>query len=204
MKTAIILAADGCEEIETLTPADYLRRAGIDVRMVGVTGCQITGAHNIVFTADITLSDFVAESEKGAPGAALPFDAIIIPGGMGGTKNIAQSEAACALICNAQKQNRFVCAICAAPVVVLSPLGLLKKRHFTCYPNMQNEFASFAGDSWQELTRGALWQESRVVKDGNLITSRGPGTAEEFSLAVIESLCGIESRAAVAEGIVAR
>ena len=96
-----------------------------------------------------------------------------------------------------------VCAICAAPVIVLSPLGILKNKKFTCYPTMENDFAEFAGDSWQEKVLGSIHQTDNVVIDDTLITSRGAGTALEFSFAIIEKLCGKETMEKVKSSIVA-
>jgi 4-methyl-5(b-hydroxyethyl)-thiazole monophosphate biosynthesis len=154
----------------TVTPVDFLRRAGVDVITAGVTGKTVTGAHGVAFTADVLLKDLPAN-----------LDGIVIPGGMPGAANIAKSEAAVALVGECLAAKKLVAAICAAPGVVLGPRGFLKGKKFTCYPGYEKDVP------------GASFSEDRVVIDGNVITSRGPGTAAEFSLALIGYLAGKEA-----------
>jgi 4-methyl-5(b-hydroxyethyl)-thiazole monophosphate biosynthesis len=167
MKRIALLLAEGFEEVEAVTPNDFLRRAGIEVITPGVTGKTVTGAHGVPFTADILLKD-----------APVDLDGIVIPGGMPGAANIAKSAAAVTLIQKLFSANKLVAAICAAPGVVLGPNGFLKGKNFTCYPGYEKDVAN------------ASFSETRVVKDGNLITSRGPGTAAEFAIALAEYLAG--------------
>jgi protein deglycase len=169
MKRAAVLFADGFEEVEGLTPVDLLRRSGMEVQMVGVTGMRVTGGHDIVVDVDVS-----AEEAKG------PFDAVVIPGGMPGASHVAESRAAVALIKGNFERGALVAAICAAPAVVLEPLGLIKGKRVTCYPGFETRIVS------------AAFEETRVVVDGNIITSRGPGTAAEFSVAIIQYLLGAE------------
>jgi 4-methyl-5(b-hydroxyethyl)-thiazole monophosphate biosynthesis len=167
MKTIAVLLAEGFEEVEAVTPIDFLRRAGVEVITAGVTGKTVTGAHGVPFTADILLKDAPAN-----------LDGIVIPGGMPGAANIAKSAEAVTLIQKLFSANKLVAAICAAPGVVLGPNGLLKGKKFTCYPGYEKDVA------------GAAFSEDRVVVDGNLITSRGPGTAAAFAIALIDYLAG--------------
>ncbi len=167
MKKACVLLAEGFEEVEALTPVDFFRRAGIEVITAGIGGAEIKGSHGIEVRADVVLSASLKD-----------FDCVVVPGGMPGSKNIAASDLACKLIVRSFESGALVAAICAAPVVVLGPAGLLKGRRFTCYPGMEKDAA------------GGLFSGERVVIDGNLITGRAAGCAGEFSLSVIRSLLG--------------
>ena len=169
MKRIAVLFAEGFEEVEAVTAVDFLRRAGLVVSMVGVTGKEVTGSHGITVTTDLE----AVETEPG-------YDAVVIPGGMPGAKNIADSESARALVSSVSRAGGLVAAICAAPAVVLSSWGLLEGKEATCYPGYEKEL------------RNASFSDKRVVVDGNLITSRGPGTAAEFAEAVIAYLVGKE------------
>ncbi len=165
MGTVAVLFADGFEEIEAITQVDLLRRAGLDVVAVGVTAKEVIGGHDIRVDTDMTVDELPAD-----------LDAIVIPGGDTGARNIAASAEAMELITRHMSAGRLVAAICAAPAVVLGSAGLLDAKRFTCYPGYENQVT------------GAHFSEDRVVVDGALITSRGPGTAAEFALAVIAKL----------------
>jgi 4-methyl-5(b-hydroxyethyl)-thiazole monophosphate biosynthesis len=170
-KKAVVLLAEGFEEVEAVTPIDYLRRAGIEVTIAAVCGgLAVKGARGVTVNADTTLR------ELGQKAAA--WDAVVIPGGMPGASNIAASKEVGALIAEAAAEGKQVCAICASPAVVLAPLGLLSGKRFTCYPGME------------EKVRDAKWTDGNVVIDGNIITSRGAGTAGEFAVAIIGRLLG--------------
>jgi 4-methyl-5(b-hydroxyethyl)-thiazole monophosphate biosynthesis len=178
MKKACVVLADGFEEIEALTPVDYLRRAGIEVTMIGLAGQLVRGAHDIAVMADLTM----AESSSAT------YDAVILPGGMPGARNLAESKVLREFLLRHFHGGKIVAAICAAPAVVLEgACGLLAGRHFTGYPGSE-----------AQVPQG-IHTPGRVVKDGNLITSRGPGTAGEFAIALIEALAGAQTAQAVAE-----
>ena len=166
---AAVLFADGCEEIEAITPVDLLRRAGIEVLMVGVTGKDIEGGHGIRITTDMTVDEIDQD-----------LDAVLVPGGLGGADNLSQSAAGNALIQKLFKAGKLVASICASPARVLHPLGILEGKRFTCFPG------------FEEGLEGGQFSEDRVVVDGSLITSRGAGTAAEWSVAVISYLVGEE------------
>ncbi|MBB6480814.1 DJ-1 family glyoxalase III [Spirochaeta isovalerica] len=179
MKKVALFLAEGFEEVEAITPADFLRRSGVDVILAGVTGKKVTGSHGIEITCDVEVSELTGD-----------LDGVIIPGGMPGASNIGSDMASMKIIQAALENGALVGAICAAPAVVLGLNGLIEGRHFTCYPGFETSFS------------GAFFSEDRVVYDGNLITSRGPGTAAEFSLALIEYLCGKESRDQIHKGTI--
>ena len=194
LKKVVVLFADGCEETEALTPVDYLRRAGTDAVCAGVNGLRITSSHKIVMEADVLLKELKPSD----------FDAVIVPGGMPGSVHIAESSQACAFINAVFTQGGIVASLCAAPAVVLARLGILKNRTYTCYPEMEKDIPQYAGSSWQQLTEGCVHSTERVVIDGTLVTSRAPGCAEEFSLALIRLLCGAEKEEHIRRTICAR
>ena len=199
-KKALLLLATGFEEVEALTPVDYLRRAGIEVCVAAVdtataattaaassqgNGKNVTGSHDITVKADVLLSELSAKNEL-SPAA---WDAVIAPGGMPGSANIAGNSLACEFLKNMADAEKLICAICAAPAVVLGPLGLLEGRGFTCYPG------------FEEKVSKAFWREGRVVVDKNIITSRAAGTAGEFSIAIIASLLSEDRAKELADSI---
>ena len=196
MKSVAVLLADGFEEIEALAPVDLLRRAGVEVFTVGEE--IVKGSRNISVVTDKRVRDFLQECES----QGLP-DAVIIPGGLNGTKNIAACTKAQNFITKMWQENKLVCAICAAPVIVLSPLGILKNKNFTCYPTMENDFSEYAGENWEEKVSGSTHKEEKVVIDNNLITSRGAGTSLDFAFAIITALCDSETMEKVKKSIVA-
>ncbi len=177
-----LLLADGFEEIEALTPVDYLRRVGVSVETLGVTSLTVKGGHGITVTCDRLLAD--ADKNK--------LDLLILPGGLGGVKGISESETAREYIRYAISEKKLA-AICAAPTLPAS-MGLLKGRKAICYPDMSDELT--AG--------GATVIREHVVSDGNLITSMGPGTAEEFAFALVKELKGSEALASLKKALYAR
>jgi 4-methyl-5(b-hydroxyethyl)-thiazole monophosphate biosynthesis len=169
MKTVCVILADGCEEVEAVTPIDYLRRAGATVMVAGVGSREIRGARGIDIAADDVLDD-VDDAE---------YDCVVVPGGGGGAKAIAADETAVAMLRRQSSRGGLIAAICAAPAVVLGQAcGLLEGRRFTCYPGMET------------LVRGGRFEPSRVVVDGDVITARAAGCAGEFSIAIIRALFG--------------
>ena len=205
MAKAVVFLAEGFEEIEAITPIDYLRRAGVQVETVaipvgGKADALVTGSHKIPVKADLTFDELAMRS-----GDELP-DAVVVPGGMPGAANIGSCELAVDFIKNMFKQNKLVAAICAAPVVVLGKTGVLRDKKYTCYPGMK-QFADYCGgeEKAAQLTAGAVLVPNQpFVVDQNLITGRGPGAAEQFSMALVEFLCGAESAAKIKAGSVQR
>ncbi len=178
MPKALIILAEGFEEIEAVTPIDLLRRANINVTVAGLSSLQVQGARGrIKIIADTTL-DKISDI----------FDIIILPGGMPGAENLSKSDKLKTILLNMHKTNKLIAAICAAPAVVLAPLGILNNKKATCFPGMENLFSPTT-----------IFKEEAVVIDGNIITSRGAGTAFEFSLALIEILAGKQTRDQIAQ-----
>ena len=161
-KTAIFMA-DGCEEIEGLTVVDILRRAGLTIDMVSVNGsASVTGSHGITFHTDTTWEQADLES----------YAAIVLPGGMPGTLKLGEHAGVNSAIQSFFADGKLVAAICAAPSV-LGAAGILKGKRATCHPG------------FEEKLTGAICMEDTVVTDGNVITSRGMGTAIDFALAIV-------------------
>ncbi len=182
MKKAYVFLADGFEEVEGITPIGYLRRAGVGVTVVGVTGPVAVSARDISVVCDRTLD--------GLAGEPLP-DLAVLPGGARGSRNLAASAPLRDLVSRMSGAGRIVGALCASPAVVLAPWGLLDGREWTCYPGAEDGL-------------GVTVSEKRVVVDGPFVTSRGAGTAEEFSLALIAVLLGESAAERVRSEIVAR
>ena len=174
-KKVIVLLAEGVEEVEVITPIDYLRRAGIEVTIAAVGLLNyVKGSHGMELGANLTLDSLIKEKKLSVSG----WDAVVVPGGMGGSLNIAASKEAGAFLKEMAGAGKLVCAICAAPAKVLFPLGLLAGKKFTCYP----------GEEENVKDTTAMWMQDRVVIDGNLITSRAAGTAGEFACAIVAKL----------------
>ena len=168
MSRACVLLAPGFEEIEAVTLIDVLRRAGIDTEVLGVGGKgPVQGSHGISVAADRSL----AEAESDA------WDIVILPGGLPGATNLRDDPKVLALVRKQHESGKRLGAICAAPIA-LGAAGVLEGRKATSYPGFEKEL------------RGATVSADRVVKDGNVLTSRGPGTALEFALAIVADLEG--------------
>ena len=165
-----LFLANGFEEIEALCPLDLLRRAGVEVTTVGIGAEQITGSHGITVQADIS-DAFYTDTTP---------DMIILPGGMPGAKNLDESRIVDTAIKAAARRGAFIGAICAAPFV-LGRRGLLAGKEATCFPGFEGELT------------GATLSQSRVVRDGNIITAAGMGVALEFGLALVAALKGSDA-----------
>ena len=169
----LLLLADGFEETEALVPFDLLCRAKLDVRTVGITGKTVTGAHGIAVTAQLSPRDV-----KGK------IDALILPGGMPGAKNLDNSSDVDRLIGQTVADGGHLAAICAAPMV-LGHRGLLAGKRAVCFPGFESELT------------GAIRTENRVETDGKVTTAVGMGAAYEFGLELISVLAGSATAEAV-------
>ena len=175
---AILLGA-GFEEAEAIVPADLLRRAGVEVTLVGLDGRQVVSSHNITITADLTLEELDQEQ----------VDMLVLPGGLGGVETISSNIHAQALIQHCYDHGRWLAAICAAPTI-LANLGMLDRRKAVCYPGME------------ELMGSAVVQKgSPVVVDGHMITGEAAGSAYPFGLKLVEILKGPAAAAQVKDAV---
>ncbi|MDC7227436.1 MAG: DJ-1/PfpI family protein [Spirochaetales bacterium] len=180
MKKVIIFLAEGFEEVEALTPIDFLRRAEVDVTTVGIGGKSVLSAHGVRVEADTALSEL---------GNTEIFDGLVCPGGMPGATNIAAADEVTDLIAEFNRQGKTVAAICASPGIVLAGTGVLDGRQATCYPGFEEHFSS-----------KTVFSEKRVVIDGNIITSRGPGTSAEFAIELVKIFADAEAAEAIRKG----
>ena len=204
MKKTAVFLAPGFEEIEALTPVDYLRRAGLEVTTVSVpeAGSEemsyaVQGSHKIPVFADTTLVEYLDEI-----GEKLP-DAIFFPGGLPGATNLAASDDLRELVTRMADAGRIVSAVCASPAVVLSRSGILAGKKWTCYPGMNEQLADYCGGAQnaRKLTEGSVHvPDVPFVFDKNLLTGRGPGTAEQFSMKLVELLAGAETAKRIHDG----
>lgn len=173
MKRVLVPLAEGFEELEAVTIIDILRRAGVEVVVASLAGSPVTGSHGIRISADTPLGA-LAEQD---------FDMIALPGGMPGADHLKKDARIGDLVRRLHEAGRPVAAICAAPMV-LAAAGVLDGRRATSYPG-------FLADASEATVVG-----EPVVVDGSVITSRGPGTALDFALALVEALAGPAAREA--------
>ena len=169
-----VFLAEGFEEIEALTAVDVLRRAGVAVTTVGVTGKTVSGSHKIPVTADVTADEALAALAAGTP------EMIILPGGMPGANNLNSSKVVDAFIRKCADEDAYIAAICAAPFL-LGERGLLKGRMATCFPGFEGRL------------EGAEYYDCDVIRDHNIITGRAMGAATEFALELVAAICGDEA-----------
>ena len=177
-----VLLGTGFEEIEALTPVDLLRRAGVDVKTVGLNGRTVYGSHGIGVEADITVDELdVQDAEM-----------IVLPGGLGGVASIRGCSKALEAVKAVFDAGRYVAAICAGPTV-LANLGLLTGVRATCYPGQI-----------PNMKDAQVVENAACVTDGKAITGTSAGTAVPFALALIEALKGADAAGVIADQIVIR
>lgn len=162
--------ANGFEEVEAIAPVDMLRRAGAQVKTVGVTGKAVTGSHGIEIVADCSIDEIVLDDN---------LEAIILPGGLPGATNLENDETVQKAIDFANNNDKYICAICAAPFI-LGHKGILENKSAVVYPGFENELY------------GAKISSEHIAVDGNIITGKGPGVAIEFGIAIVKAICGEE------------
>jgi 4-methyl-5(b-hydroxyethyl)-thiazole monophosphate biosynthesis len=171
MAKVLVPLADGCEELEAVTLIDLLRRAGIEVVTAGLKPGIVTASRGVQLVPDVTL-DVALQDD---------YDMVALPGGMPGAAHLKTDVRIVELLKNMAADGRYTAAICAAPMV-LAEAGLLSGRQATSYPGFL--------DAVPDVTVSA----EAVVRDGTVLTSRGPGTAMDFALALIEVLAGSDAR----------
>jgi len=168
MANVLVPLADGFEEVEALTVVDVLRRGGLHVTLAAIgSRLETKGAHGVTVIADALFDDVVDEH----------YSAIVLPGGAEGTERLGNSDALVRRLQRQEEEQRLICAICAAPTVLVEAGVLAPEVHVTCYPACQ-----------LELDRP--WSPAPVVADGNIITGQAPGSALLFALIVLQSLAG--------------
>lgn len=174
-----VILGKGFEEVEAIAPVDILRRCGAEVCTAGIGGKTVAGSHGIPVVADCTIEEI--DQSK--------LEMIVVPGGMGGVHSILGSETALEAIRQAWKNGKYVAAICAGPTV-LAKLGITDGRTVTSYPGMDPEMGPCD-----------YRNDQKVVVDGKLVTSRGPGTAMDFGLELARTLCGEKTAEETARGM---
>ena len=181
MKGTYVFLADGFEISEALTTVNMLRRGGINVKTVSIYDDRIvTSSNRIPVIADMAFGEFKASTSFGP---CLPSDVMIFPGGMPGSANLAAFGKLMDIMQQHYAEGGTVAAICAAPAVVLTLLPDLEGKKMTCYDGFEAELTA----------KGAEYVKEGVVKDGNMITGRGPGWAVEFGLAILAHVKGQET-----------
>ncbi len=176
MSTVIVPLAQGCEELEAVTVIDLLRRAGIEVITAGLDDQPVTASRGTRLLADVTLDAALGRD----------YDMVVLPGGQPGADNLDRDMRIRDLLQRMNREGKYTAAICAAPKVLASA-GLLAGKHATGFPGVLEKLAL---NNVQLSTRA-------VVTDGKLVTSRGPGTAMDFALELIELLAGKDKRVQV-------
>jgi 4-methyl-5(b-hydroxyethyl)-thiazole monophosphate biosynthesis len=180
-KKVLVPIVDGTEEIEAVCIIDTLRRAGADVTVASVGGnLQITASRGVKIVADALIAECVDTT----------YDLVVLPGGMPGATNLRDSNELAKILKNQQRQGRLYGAICASPAVVLERHGLIGTRKATCYPSFAKELQNSV--------------DVPVIVDGTLITSRGPGTAIEFALKLVELLFDKAKASEIANAMLVR
>lgn len=182
MSHVLIPLAQGCEELEAVTLIDLLRRADIQVTTASLGERMVLGSRGVSLQADTTLDHIMNDS----------FDLVVLPGGLEGSDNLNADPRIHQLLQQQQQKNGYIAAICAAPTV-LANAGILKQKSATAYPNFLDKM---------DLPDINYIDDQAVVVDGKVITSRGPGTAMDFALTLIEILCDKQQRDVVETGLV--
>ncbi len=173
-----VFLADGFEEMEAVVPIDILRRTKTEVKTVGVTSINPTSAGGIGIKCDLSIEDTKTQG----------LDGIVLPGGMPGTENLFKNERIKELVSFCFDKGKIIGAICAAPII-LGRLGFLKGKKACCFPGFEGEL------------NGAIITDSRVCSDGNIVTGKGPGTALEFSLKLIEIIIGEKTAGTIKQSL---
>ncbi|XP_046461098.1 protein dj-1beta-like [Daphnia pulex] len=172
-KQALIILAEGAEEMEAVITIDTLRRGGIDVVVAGLAGKEVVKCSRMV---SILPDTSLEEAQKNSL-----YDVVILPGGLKGAELLSESQLVGQILKQHEKEGKIVAAICAAPIAFKSH-GIASGKSITSYPSMKERLV----DAYQYN------DGDRVVVDGNVTTSRGPGTAFEFALSLVEQLVGKE------------
>jgi len=180
-KNVIVILADGFDEAEAVTPIDFIRWAQLSVTTVSLDNdVVVKGCHDIKVVADTSLNTLLGEGKLSPD----HWDGVVVPGGLPGADNVAACREVTDFLKAMAAAGKCVACTCASPLRVFTPLGLLEKKKFTCYPGEEKQIVA--------ACPSARWKEDRVVIDGNIITSRAAGTAGEFACAIIEKVAGAD------------
>eukprot|EP01017_Pseudomicrothorax_dubius_P019839 TRINITY_DN2189_c0_g1_i3.p1 TRINITY_DN2189_c0_g1~~TRINITY_DN2189_c0_g1_i3.p1 ORF type:complete len:238 (-),score=42.64 TRINITY_DN2189_c0_g1_i3:108-821(-) len=178
--SALVIAADGVEEIELVTILDVLKRGGFSV--VSATpqaSLQLKGMNGISITLQSSLRDAISENKS--------YDVVVLPGGVQNSKTLAASEDVIDLLKEQKKSGRYYAAICASPAIVLNGKEILSEEKWTGYPGIG--------------PKNDNWEDTSVVVDGKLITSQGPGTAIEFALKIVDNIISSDKAESLRKGL---
>lgn len=178
MASVLVPLAQGCEELEAVTVIDLLRRAGIEVVVAGLDAEPVRASRGTVIVPDMALDAALEKS----------YDMVVLPGGLPGADHLNADSRIHELLQDMAREERYIAAICAAPKV-LARAGVLAGKKVTSYPGALDEYSGFD------------YQTNSVVQDGRITTSRGPGTAMDFALSLIETLVGASRRQEVEAGL---
>jgi len=179
MAKVLVPLADGCEELEAVTIIDLLRRAGIEVVSAGLNPGVVKASRGVQLVPDLTLDSALQDE----------YDMVVLPGGMPGATHLKSDPRILRLLKDMAAAGKYTAAICAAPMV-LAEAGVLEGRQATSYPG------------FLDALPGVTVSAAAVVQDGKVLTSRGPGTAMDFALALIETLAGADKRQQVEAALV--
>jgi len=182
MASVLVPLAEGFEEIEAVSIIDVLRRGGVEVTTAYLFNREVNGANGITVLANISIDDVVAEE----------YDMMVLPGGMPGAQHLKEDERVQRLLKRFDANGKRVGAICAAPIALDAAGVLGDDDQFTCYPSYD-----------EQIAHGHFTDAQKVVKSGNVLTSRGPGTAICFGLAIVRELVGEETYTQLKAGLLA-
>ena len=179
MANVLVPLAEGCEELEAVTIIDLLRRGGVEVVTAGLKPGIVQASRGVQLVPDVTLEVALQDD----------YDMVVLPGGMPGASHLKDDARIIKLLQKMAAAGKYTAAICAAPMV-LAEAGVLDGKRATCYPGFLDGLP------------GVTISTAAVVQDGKVLTSRGPGTAMDFALALVETLTGAENRRQVEAGLV--
>ncbi|XP_026322650.1 protein dj-1beta-like isoform X1 [Hyposmocoma kahamanoa] len=183
-KSALVILAQGAEEMETVITVDMLRRGGVTVTLAGLDGKDtVLCSRQVSLVPDKSLADALAEKPQ--------YDAVILPGGLEGSERLSKSTVVGTLLKEHEKSGKIIAAICAAPTAFVAH-GVAQGKRITSYPSTKEKIVG----------NYTYVEGERVVVDGNVTTSRGPGTAYWFGLSLIEQLVGKEKADQVEKGMI--
>lgn len=184
MAKALVILAEGFEEIEAVSAIDIMRRGCIDVTTAALSDdCFVQGSRGIPISADASLDELLEGIDD--------FDAVILPGGALGMRNLKGDSRVAGILRKMDSEGKLIAAICAAPIV-LGDAGVIGNRNYTCYPSCEDD-----------IEAPNYVDDKPVVTDGNLITSRGPATAMAFGIELVRRLAGDAPANKVAQGLLA-